>query len=423
VTGGGRQAVEAVWRIESARIVGTLARFTGDFPLAEDLAQEALAEALVTWPRDGVPHNPAGWLLTVGRRRAIDTFRRGAALDERYAALAHLGEGGAVSGSPGSEPDPELLWDPERVDDDVLALMFIACHPVLSPEAQVALTLRVVGGLASDEIARAFLVPTATVQARITRAKKTLAAAQVAFELPPTDERRGRLASVLSVLYLVFTEGSSATSGAEWIRVDLAREAIRLARVLARMVPDETEVHGLLALLELTAARFPARVRDDGEPVLLEEQDRRRWDRAAIRRGRAALAEAGRVGRGLGAYGVQAAIAECHAVAPSVEGTDWERVVLLYEALGRLTPSPVVELNRAVALSMARGPAAALPVVDELVASGGLSTSHLLPSVRGELLSRLGRTDEARRELELAAMLCGNDRERGVLRRKLTALG
>jgi predicted RNA polymerase sigma factor len=423
LSGGGRQAVEAVWRIESSRIVGTLARFTGDFTLAEDLAQEALAEALVTWPRDGVPRNPAGWLLTVGRRRAVDTFRRGAALDERYAALARdLGEGGAVSGPAGTPDDRELPWDPDRVDDDVLALMFIACHPVLSADAQVALTLRVVGGLTSDEIAKGFLVSTATVQARITRAKKTLAAAQVAFELPLADERRTRLASVLSVLYLIFTEGSSATSGGEWIRVDLAREAIRLTRVLAGTAPEEPEVHGLLALLELTAARFPARVRDDGEPVLLEEQDRRRWDRAAIRRGRAALAEAGRVGSGLGAYGVQAAIAECHAVAPSVEETDWERVVLLYEALGRLTPSPVVTLNRAVALSMARGPAAALAVVDELAAEGELSTSHLLPAVRGELLRRLGRTDEARRELERAAELCGNARERGVLRAKLAAL-
>jgi predicted RNA polymerase sigma factor len=327
-----------------------------------------------------------------------------------------------VSGPAVTAPGPEVLWDPDRVDDDVLALMFIACHPVLSPEAQVALTLRVVGGLGSDEIAKAFLVPTATVQARITRAKKTLAAAHVAFELPPADERRSRLASVLSVLYLIFTEGSSATSGGEWIRVDLAHESIRLTRVLAGMVPDEAEVHGLLALLELTAARFPARVRDDGEPVLLEEQDRRRWDRAAIRRGRAALAEAGRVGRGLGTYGVQAAIAECHAVAPSVESTDWERVVLLYEALGRLTPSPVVTLNRAVALSMARGPAAALPVVNELAAEGGLAASHLLPSVRGELLRRLGRPEDARRELERAAELCGNEKERGVLLAKLAAL-
>lgn len=427
--GGGRQAVEAVWRIESARIVSTLARFTGDFALAEDLSQEALAEALVAWPRDGVPRNPAGWLLTVGRRRAIDSFRRRSALDERYAALARsLGEGGATSGgatprSPGPAPDTDLLWDPDRIDDDLLALMFIACHPVLSREAQVALTLRVLGGLTGDEIARAFLVPTATVQARITRAKKTLAAAQVRFEVPPPDERRKRLYSVLTVLYLIFTEGSTATFGSEWIRPDLAREAARLTRILAQLVPEESEVHGLLALVELTAARFPARVGDDGEPVLLEDQDRRRWDRAAIRRGRAALAHAGRVGRGLGAYGVQAAIAECHAVAPSVEETDWEQIVLLYEALCRLAPSPVVELNRAVAISMAQGPAAALPVVDDLVAAGSLSGSHLLPSVRGELLSRLGRTDEARREIEHAVRLCGNERERGLLRRKLADLG
>ncbi|MER7358164.1 RNA polymerase sigma factor [Nonomuraea dietziae] len=421
---GGRQAVVAVWRIESARIVSTLARFTGDFALAEDLAQESLAEALVAWPRDGVPRNPAGWLLTVGRRRAIDSFRRRSALDERYAALArHLGEGGAASGHPvGAAPDTDLLWDPDHVDDDLLALMFIACHPVLSREAQIALTLRVLGGLTSDEIARAFLVPTATVQARITRAKKTLAAARVPFEVPPTHECRKRLGPVLSVLYLIFTEGSTASSGPEWIRPDLAREAVRLTRILARLVPDESEVHGLLALLELTAARFPARLDDDGEPVLLEDQDRRRWDRAAIRRGRAALVQAGRVGRGLGVYGVQAAIAECHAVAPSVEETDWERIVLLYEALGRLAPSPVVELNRAVALSMAQGPAAALPLVDDLVAAGGLSGSHLLPSVRGELLRRLGKVDDARREIELAVRLCANERERGLLRRKLAAL-
>jgi RNA polymerase sigma factor (sigma-70 family) len=426
-SGGGRHAVEAVWRIESARIVGTLARYTGDFALAEDLAQEALAEALVSWPRDGVPRNPAGWLLTVGRRRAIDSFRRRSALDERYAALAREADADPVPGSAGpragdAAADADLLWDPDRIDDDVLALMFIACHPVLSHEAQVALTLRVLGGLTSDEIARAFLVPTATVQARITRAKKTLAAAQVRFEVPPPDECRKRLPSVLSVLYLIFTEGSSATSGTEWIRPDLAREAVRLTRVLARLVPDEPEVHGLLALLELTAARFPARVGDDGEPVLLEEQDRRRWDRAAIRRGRAALAQAGRVGRGLGAYGVQAAIAECHAVAPSVEETDWERIVLLYDVLSRLAPSPVVELNRAVAIAQAQSPAAALRVVDELVAGGGLAGSHLLPSVRGELLSRLGQTDEARREIERAVGLCRNERERGVLQRKLVAL-
>jgi RNA polymerase sigma factor (sigma-70 family) len=416
-----------VWRIESARITGTLARYTGDFALAEDLAQEALAEALVAWPRDGVPREPAAWLLTVGRRRAIDAFRRRSALDERYAVLSReLPEGGAVTGAAAPDPagpDRDLLWDPDRIHDDVLALVFTACHPVLSREARVALTLRVVSGLTSDEIARAFLVPTATVQARITRAKKTLAAARVPFEVPPPEERRARLGSVLSVLYLVFTEGSTATSGSEWIRPDLAREAVRLTRVLAQLVPGEPEVHGLLALLELTAARFPARVGEDGEPVLLEAQDRRRWDRAAIRRGRAALVHAGRVGRGLGPYGVQAAIAECHAVAPSVAETDWGRIVVLYDALDRLAPSPIVELNRAVAVSMADGPAAALPLVDALAAAGSLSASHLLPSVRGELLSRLDRVDEARREFERAIGLCGNERERELLERKITALG
>ena len=417
-SGSGRQAVEAVWRIESARIVGTLARSTGDFSLAEDLAQEALAEALVSWPREGVPRNPAGWLLTVARRRAIDAYRRRAALDERYAVLARdLDEGGAAPG-----PD-DVLGDPDRIDDDVLSLLFIACHPVLSPESRVALALRVLSGLSSDEIGRALLVPTATVQARITRAKKTLAAAQVPFEVPPPDERRERLSSVLTVVYLVFTEGSTATSGDEWIRPDLAQEAVRLSRIVARLVPDEPETHGLLALLELTAARFPARIGDDGGAVLLEDQDRRRWDRAAIRRGRAALVQAGRVGRGLGAYGLQASIAECHAVAPSVAETDWDRIVLLYEALGRLAPSPVVDLNRAVAISMAEGPATALTVVDDLVASGSLAGSHLLPSVRGELLARLGDKRGARREIERALELCGNERERALLRRKLDAWG
>ncbi|MFC5209945.1 RNA polymerase sigma factor [Pseudonocardia sulfidoxydans] len=420
----GREAVAAVWRIESARIVGALARYTGDFALAEDLAQEALAEALVSWPRDGVPRNPAGWLLTTGRRRAIDAFRRRSARDERYAALAHgLAEGGVVTGAADPvEVTDDVLWDPDQIDDDVLALMFTACHPVLSPEAQVALTLRVVGGLTSDEIAKAFLVPTATVQARITRAKKTLGAARVPFALPPADERRTRLGSVLSVVYLIFTEGSSASSGDDLIRLDLAAEAQRLARVLARLVPAEPEVHGLLALLELTAARFPARTGPDGEPVLLEDQDRRRWDRSAIARGRAALVRAGQVGTGLGAYGVQAAIAECHAVAASVADTDWDRVVVLYEALGRLAPSPVVELNRAVAVSMAQGPAAALVIVDGL-ADDALAGSHLLPTVRGELLRRLGRTDDARTELQRAVSLCANARERTVLEGKLAELG
>ncbi len=407
-----REAVEAVWRIESARIVATLARSTGDLALAEDLAQEALAQALVTWPREGVPASPAAWLLTVGRRRAIDAFRRRAALDERYAGLAR--DQVEAVGS-------DVLWDPDEIDDDVLSLVFISCHPVLSREAQVALALRVLGGLTSDEIARGFLVPTATVQARITRAKKTLAAAQVPFALPSAQERRERLLSVLSVIYLIFTEGSSASSGSSLIRVDLAREAIRQARVLAQLMPDEAEAQGLLALLELTAARFPARTDAAGDPVLLEDQDRRLWDRSAIRRGRAALARAGAVGRGLGYYGVQAAIAECHAVAPSVGETDWDRIVLLYEALARLAPSPVVDLNRAVAVSMASGPAAALDIVDAL--GDVLRGSHLVPSVRGELLTRLGRVEEARDALATAVRLCENERERGVLERKLSALG
>ena len=418
-----REAVAAVWRIESARIVGALARYAGDFALAEDVAQEALAEALVTWPRDGVPGNPAGWLLTVGRRRAIDAFRRRAALDQRYAALARdLGEGGTTAGRPPAGPaqdGADLLWDPDRIDDDVLALMFTSCHPVLSREAQVALTLRVVGGLTSDEIARGFLVPAATIQARITRAKKAIGAARVPFAVPPAGERAQRLGPVLSVIYLIFTEGSSASSGGDLIRLDLAGEAQRLARVLARLMPDEPEVSGLLALLELTAARFPARTGPDGEAVLLEQQDRTRWDHAAIRRGRAALARAQQAGRGLGAYGLQAAIAECHAIAPSADETNWERIVILYAALGRLAPSPVVDLNRAVAVAMTHGPAAALPIVDQLLATGAVPGSHLLPSVRGELLTRLGRTDEARAELERAVALCGNERERTVLRRKI----
>ncbi|MER5864994.1 DUF6596 domain-containing protein [Kitasatospora sp. NPDC002040] len=420
-----RRAVEAVWRIESARIVAALARYTGDFALAEDVAQEALAEALVSWSREGTPANPVGWLLATGRRRAIDSYRRRSALAERYAALGgQLAEGQASAGIQAPpEPVDDLLWDPDRVDDDILALMFIACHPVLSPEARVALTLRAVAGLGSEEIARAFLVPVPTVQARITRAKKTIAAAGVPFGLPPADERRKRLGGVLSVLYVIFTEGSTATAGDDLLRPDLAYEAIRLARMLTALLPEEPEVSGLLALCELTAARFPARTGPDGEPVLLEDQDRRRWDRAAIRRGLAALTRAAGAGRGLGPYGLQAAIAACHATAPSVAETDWERIVLLYEALGRVAPSAVVELNRAVAVAMATGPEQALALVDELVATDRLSGSHLLPGVRGELLRRLGRTAEARAELELAARLCRNTAERSVLLRKAAALG
>ncbi|NUR25083.1 MAG: sigma-70 family RNA polymerase sigma factor [Catenulispora sp.] len=398
--------VEAVWRIESARIVAALTRFTGDFALAEDAAQEAVAEALVSWPLTP-PSNPSGWLMATARRRAIDAMRRRTALQDRYPLLA-----AAVT------VDEDV--DPEGIDDDVLALMFISCHPVLSPQARVALTLRVVGGLTSEEIARAFLVPVPTVQARITRAKKTIAAAGVPFELPPPDERRERLGGVLSVLYVIFTEGSTATSGDRLLRPDVAYEAVRLARTLAALLPNEPEVHGLLALCELTAARFPARTGQDGSPVLLDDQDRRRWDVAAIRRGLAALSKASK--RGLGPYGLQAAIAATHATAPSVEATDWDRIVLLYEALGRVAPSPVVELNRAVAVAMATGPAHALAIVDDLIATNRLPGSHLVPTVRGELLARLGRRSEARAELELAARLCTNDRERSVLLRKATTL-
>nr|WP_269330211.1 DUF6596 domain-containing protein [Kineosporia babensis] len=404
-----QREVEVVWRIESARIVGALARFTQDFSLAEDVAQEALAEALQKWPREGVPPNPAGWLFTVGRRRAVDAFRRRSALDERYTALAHE--------QPQEHHDQQ--WDPDAIDDDVLALLFMACHPVLSAEARVGLTLRVVGGLTSEEIARAFLVPVPTIQARITRAKKTLAAARVPFELPSAELRRERLGGVGNVLYLIFSEGANATAGEDLLRVDLADEARRLARVLSRLVPDDPEVHGLLALMELTAARFPARVGPDGAPILLEEQNRRRWDRAAIVRGQAALAQATSKGRGLGAFGLQAAIASCHAAAPSVAETDWGTIVLLYEALGRLAPSPIVDLNRAVAVSRAYGPHEALTIVDQLE---GLAGSHLLPSVRGELLAQLGRTHEARQELERAAELCRNERERELLRGKVNRL-
>ncbi|HEV7812162.1 MAG TPA: DUF6596 domain-containing protein [Leifsonia sp.] len=395
--------------MESARIVGALARYTGDFALAEDVAQEALAEALVGWATAGVPHDPVAWLLTAGRRRAIDAFRRRAAGDDRYAALA--------SDLDDTTPGADLLFDPNAIDDDVLALMFTACHPVLTKEARIALTLRVVGGLTTDEIAKAFFVPVPTVQARITRAKKTLAAAHVPFAVPEPHERSDRLGSVLSVVYLIFTEGSSASGGAAWIRTDLAHEAVRLARVLVRLEP-EPDVFGLLALLELTAARFPARIDADGKPVLLEDQDRRRWDRSAIRRGRAALAQAVAAGRGLGPYGLQASIAECHAVAPSVAETDWDRIVLLYEALGQVAPSPVVDLNRAVAIAMASGPASGLRLVDEIAARGDLDGSHLLPAVRAEMLARLGRRDEARREYLRAAELCGNTAERAVLAEK-----
>ncbi|MDQ0678323.1 RNA polymerase sigma factor (sigma-70 family) [Arthrobacter pascens] len=397
-----RRRVDALWRIEGARLVAVLARVTGDVGLAEDLAQEAVADALVQWPESGVPRNPAAWLTAVAKRKAIDGWRRAERLDERYRAMAR-----------GLQEDDGVAWEP--LDDDVLRLVFAACHPVLSREAQVALTLRVVGGLTTEEIARLFLVPVATVQQRIVRAKKTLAAARVPFEVPEPNEWGARLGAVLGVVYLMFTEGYAATSGDRWIRPDLAHEALRIGRVLTGLVPREPEVHALVALMEFQASRFAARTRPDGRPILLEDQDRTRWDRAQIERGRVALARSDASGKGRGNYALQAAIAERHVLAPSVEDTDWPRIVLLYEALGRIAPNPVVELNRAVAVSMATGPASALAIVDRIAADGSLRGSYLLPSVRGELLARLGRTEEARSEFVAAAALARNNRTRELL--------
>ncbi|WP_206541964.1 RNA polymerase sigma factor [Leucobacter celer] len=413
-----RRTVAAVWRIESARIVATLTRSVGDFGLAEDLAQEALADALAQWPEAGVPRNPAAWLTAVAKRKAIDHWRRSERYDARIALLAQDLErdpAGTTGAADAADGDP---WDPDRIDDEVLGLIFVACHPVLAQQAQVALTLRVVGGLTSEEIARAFLVPVSTVQQRIVRAKKTLAAAHVPFEVPGRDEFPERLAGVLSVLYLVFNEGHTASAGNDWMRPELAREAVRLARVLVGLAPREPEALGLLALMELTAARFPARVTASGEPVQLDRQDRTRWDRSAISRGRAALARVDALGRGRGPYALQASIAECHAIAASIDDTDWERIVVLYEALGRIAPSPVVELNRAGAVAMARGPEAALPILDRLEAAGSLRGYHLLPATRAELLRRSGREDEARAAFAEAAALARNERERALLETK-----
>ncbi|WP_448006392.1 RNA polymerase sigma factor [Agromyces bauzanensis] len=410
-----RRALAAVWRIESARIVATLTRFTGDVGQAEDLAQEAMLQALRQWPEEGVPNNAGAWLTSVAKRRAIDGWRRRERLDDRYAAMAHDLEqqGGEASGD---------FFDPDTIDDDVLRLVFVACHPVLSREAQIALTLRIVGGLSSEEIARAFLVPVATVQQRIVRAKKTLAAANVPFAVPEPQDYAERLGSVLSVLYLIFNEGYLPAAGEEWVRPDVSAEALRLARMVANLMSREPEAWSLVALMEFHAARFATRVARDGTPVPLDEQDRSRWDRGQIERGRIALARADRIGRGRASYGLQAAIAECHAVAPTAADTDWARIVVLYEALGRLAPSPVVELNRAVAVAMATGPASALRLVDELERSGRLAGYPGLPAVRGELLARLGRTQEARGELETAARLTGNERERAALLAKAASL-
>ncbi|MCM3614103.1 RNA polymerase sigma factor [Microbacterium enclense] len=401
--------VAAIWRIEGARIVATLARVVGDLATAEDLAQDAVAEALAQWPRDGIPSNPGAWLTAVAKRRAIDGWRRSQNLGEKYRLI-------------GADLDEitDAEWQP--IDDDVLRLVFAACHPVLAREAQVALTLKVVGGLDTDAIARLFLVPVPTMQQRIVRAKKSLSVARVPFAVPDPSEWPARLGAVLSVIYLVFTEGYAASTGGAVLRTELAHEAVRLGRVLNRLLPREPEALGLSALMELQASRFAARVDANGDAVLLADQDRRRWDRSAIARGAALLDRADALGRGRGPYQLQAAIALCHAKAMSVEATDWDRIVLLYEMLGHVAPSPVVELNRAVAVSMASGALEGLAIADQLADAGALKGSHLIPSVRGELLSRLGRTREARSELLAAAELTRNEREAALLRRKAEAL-
>lgn len=406
--------VEAVWRLESARVVGALARFTGDLGQGEDLAQEAVAEALAQWPTDGVPANPGAWLTAVGKRRAIDGWRRRDRLTERERVIAHeLDERQRTT-------DHADSWEP--IDDDVLRLVFTACHPVLSREARIALTLKVVTGMTTEEIARMFVVPVPTVQQRIVRAKKTLAAARVPVEVPEEDEWEARLGAVLQVVYLVFTEGYSPTAGEAVIRSEVAAEALRLGRVLTGLVPAEPEAWGLLALMELQAARFPARVARDGTPVLLEDQDRTRWNRTQINLGLAALGRADEQGRARGPYALQAAIAACHATATSVEDTDWDEIVSLYAALESIGRNPVVTLNRAIAVSMASGPEDALVIVDEIAAGGALDGTHLLPSVRGELLARLGRTEEARSALRRAVELTANARQRAVLEAKIDDL-
>jgi len=410
-----RRAIEAVWRIESARVIAGLARLVRDVGLAEDLAQDALVAALEQWPESGIPRNPGAWLMATAKHRAIDLWRRQERFGRKLEELGHdlAGEVG------GAAPDFEATL--EDISDDLLRLVFTACHPVLSTEARVALTLRVLGGLTTEEIARAFLVPAPTIAQRIVRAKRTLAAARVPFEVPQEAELAARLSSVLEVLYLIFNEGYSATAGDDWMRPALCEEALRLGRILAELVPREPEVHGLVALMEIQASRFRARTGPSGAPVLLLDQDRARWDYLLIQRGLAALARAEALGGALGPYAVQAAIAACHARARTATATDWERIVALYDALAQLAPSPVVELKRAVALAMAFGPAAGLELVDALTSEPSLQGYHLLPSVRGDLLAKIGRLDEARTEFERAATLTQNGRERTLLLERAAA--
>jgi RNA polymerase sigma factor (sigma-70 family) len=409
VTADTHRAIEAVWRIESARLIGGLARLVKDVGLAEDLAQDALVAALERWPESGVPDNPGAWLMATAKHRAIDHLRRRKLLDTKHEVLGQE----LAAEQERTAPDLDRLDD--DFGDDILRLIFTTAHPVLSPEARVALTLRLLGGLATDEIARAFLVPEATIAQRIVRAKRTLREAHVPFEVPRGTERASRLASVLEVIYLVFNEGYSATAGDDWARPALCEDAVRLARVLAELVPQEPEVHGLAALLEIQSSRLRARLGPGGEPILLLDQDRARWDQLLIRRGLKALARAEALGGAYGPYTVQAAIAACHARARTPDETDWTRITALYDALAQLTPSPVVELNRGVAYAMAFGPVAGLEIVDPLREEPAMREYYLLPAVRADFLAKLGRLEEARQELERAAGLTRNARERTLL--------
>jgi len=400
-------AIDAVWRIESARLIAGIARIVRDVGVAEELAHDALVAALEQWPLSGVPANPGAWLMATAKHRAIDLLRRNARLERKHEELGRAIETQVA-------PDLDAALD-DDIGDDLLRLVFVACHPVLSKDARVALTLRLLGGLTTAEIARAFLVPEPTIAQRIVRAKRTLAEARVPFEVPRAGELAARLSSVLEVIYLVFNEGYSATAGADWMRPALCEDALRLGRIVAELVPNEPEVHGLVALMEIQASRARARVDASGEPVLLLEQNRARWDHLLIRRGVAALARAEKLGGGLGPYALQAAIATCHARALRAGETDWARIAALYDALAQLTPSPIVELNRGVAFAMAFGPAAGLEIVDALTSEPAVQNYHLLPSVRGDLLAKLGRRDEARAEFERAAALTHNARERKLL--------
>ena len=412
------RSIDAVWRIESARLIAGLARFTGDVGLAEDLAQDALVAALAQWPRTGLPTNPGAWLTAVARRRAIDQHRRAQNLERKVQDLGRALDADAASGAlRDADADDRIAIgdDQDAIGDDLLRLMFTCCHPLLSQEARVALTLRLLGGLSTEEIARAFLLPLPTVAQRLVRAKRVLAEARVPFDLPPAEELAARLGSVLEVVYLVFNEGYAATAGDDLLRPALCEEALRLGRILAELAPEEPEVHGLVALMELQASRSRARVGPSGAPVLLLDQNRAHWDQLLIRRGLAALEHAEALGGSLGPYALQAALAACHARARRPAETDWLRITALYDILAQLQPSPVVALNRAVAVGMAFGPAAGLELVDALSTEPSLARYHLLPAVRGDLLARLGRHEEARAAFERAAALTGNARERELL--------